>query len=427
MKNIHEYASKKTFRYVDLIEIYNMIMNNIKTTNTVHIDIRDSYGYVLAEDIYSPYDRPVYNISHVDGYAIKYEDLKEATSDQVKFKVVKGIDPRRAHEYELHKGEAVFIETGYPLPRGADTVIPIEDTFLINDYVVIPKKHMRGEHVFPRSTDYKKGELIIGKGTRITPFIIKALLDLGVGKIRVYRKPRVIIYSVGDELVDEPFRNEEWKLPMSTKYLDKYVIRYYGGQVIDEVKLPDNPRIIASRIRDDLDRADLFITIGGVSMGPKDHSWISLYEEFKPKQYWRGTKIHPARSTSGIIVKDKLIINQPGLHQSSLSALFFLIVPVINYLQGLSLEPSYPFIKARVKNEYIDKKYIDHYRLRPVKVFDEVAEIIDIMGSYYLRPLIESNGFIVLKPGIEYLRSNEIVNIFYMPPINYPPTANALW
>ena len=427
MQSIHEYASRKIYRHVDLIKIYNMIRGNVKTTDIVHVDIRNSYGCVLAENIYSPYDRPPYDISHVDGYAIKYEDLKDATGEHVKLKAVKGVDPRRAHKYELRRGEAVFVETGYPLPRGADTVVPIEDTFLIDDYVVIPKKYVRGEHVFPRSTDYGKGELIARKGTRITPFIIKALLDLGIGEISVYRKPRVIIYSVGDELVDEPFSNEEWKLPMSTRYLDRYVIQYYGGQVVDEEKLPDDPHIIASRIRDDLDRADLFITIGGVSMGPKDHSWISLYEEFKPKQYWRGTKIHPARSTSGIIVKDKLIINQPGLHQSSLSALFFVIVPVINYLQGLSLEPSYPYIKARVKNEYIDKKYIDHYRLRPVKVFDEAAEIIDTMGSYYLKPLIESNGFIVLKPGIEYLRSNEIVNIFYMPPISYPPTANALW
>ena len=427
MQSIHEYASRKIYGYVDLIKIYDMIKNNIKTTDIVLVDVKNSYGYVLAEDIYSPYDRPLYNISHVDGYAIKYEDLKEATSELVKFKVVKGIDPRRAHEYELDRGEAVFVETGYPLPRGADTVVPIEDTFLVNDHVVISKKYMRGEHVFPRLTDYKKGELIIRKGARITPFIIKALMDLGIGEIRVYRRPRVIIYSVGDELVDEPFSNEEWKLPMSTKYLDKYTIQYYGGQVIDMEKLPDDPKIIVSRIKDHLDKADLFITIGGVSMGPKDHSWISLYEEFKPQKYWRGTKIHPARSTSGIIVKDKLIINQPGLHQSSLSALFFVIVPVINYLQGLSLEPSYPYTRARIKNEYIDKKYIDHYRLRPVKVFDEIAEIIDIMGSYYLKPLIESNGFIVLKPGIEYLRSNEMINIFYMPPINYPPTANALW
>ncbi|MCD6301068.1 MAG: molybdopterin molybdotransferase MoeA [Staphylothermus sp.] len=427
MQSIHGFAARKIYRHIDLNKVYEMIKNNVKTTNVISIDVRKSTGYILAEDVYSPFDRPAYDISHVDGYAIRYEDLSEASGEHVKFKIVKGINSRKAHKYEIGKGEAVFVETGYPLPRGADTVIPIEDTVLMEDYVMIPKKYRRGEHVFRKATDYKKGELIIKKGTRITPFMIKALLDLGIGEIKVYRKPCIIVYSVGDELVDEPFSNEEWKLPMSTKYLDRHVIEHYGGQVIDEIKLPDDPRTIASSIREELERADLLITIGGVSMGPKDHTWITLYEEFKPKYYWRGTKIHPARSLSGLIIGEKLVINQPGLHQSSFSALFFVIVPVINYLQGLTLEPNYPYTIARIKNDYINKKYINHYRLRPAKVSGEEAQIINAKGSYYLKPILESNGFIVLKPGIDHLKTGEPTRIYYFPPINHPQTYNVLW
>lgn len=419
MSREYLFAMKKIYHHMELNRFYELIRKYINRSRKIEIDARKSLNHVLAENIYSPYDRPLYDLSHVDGFAVKYNDIKHASPENpVKLKIVDGVDSRKANTYSLRSGEAVFVETGYPLPIGADTVIPVEDTIVKDGYVYIGRPLPRHSHVFPRGNDYRRGELVFRKGTRITPFMLKTLLDLGIGKIKVYDKPRAALFSIGDELVDEPFDPINWRLPASTRFLDKYSIEYYGGIVLQDERLPDDPDYIVESVRDVIEDVDIVVTIGGVSMGPKDHTWISMYEAFKPQYYWRGLKIHPARSTSGLIINGKPIINQPGLHQSSLSALILVISPVINYMQGQPLKPLYPCVKLLSAEKFIDNKYLDHYRVRPVKIHDSKCEIIDMRGSYYLSPINRGDGFTVLKPGVKEINAGDSVRVCFYEPIH---------
>ncbi|ABN70678.1 MoeA domain protein, domain I and II [Staphylothermus marinus F1] len=419
MSKEYLFALKKIYHHMDLDKFYQLVREHVKQTRIIELDVRESLNHVLAENIYSPYDRPLFDLSHADGFAVKYDDIRNASEDNpVKLRIVRNINSRKANDYTLKNGEAIFVETGYPLPIGADTVIPIEDTIVENEYVYIRKPLPRFSHVFPRGSDYSRGEQVFSKGTRITPFILKTLLDLGVGEIRVYDKPRVALFSVGDELVDEPFDPINWRLPTSTRFLEKYAIEYYGGLIIREDKLPDDPKSIVEAVSSVVGEADIIVTIGGVSMGPRDHTWISLYEAFKPQHYWRGLKMHPARSTSGLFIDGKSIINQPGLHQSSLSALILVITPVLNYVQGQILEPRYPCINLSLMNKYVENKYIDHYRVRPVKIHGSKCEIIDLKGSYYLSPINMSDGFTVLKPGTREINVGDNIRVCFYEPIH---------
>ncbi len=415
----YSFIYEKIYKHMDLSKLYDLIRNNVRPLKTIRIDVRNAYNYVLAEDIYSPIDRPIDDLSHVDGFAVRYEDVKHASRESpVRLRIVKDINPRSAGEHEIREGEAVFVETGYPIPKGSDLVIPAEDVEIRDEYIIVYKSYEKYQHVFPRGTDYKAGSLVFRKGTRISPFMIKTMLDLGIGKIVVYDKPRVAIYSVGNELVDQPYDPSTGKLPTSTRIVDKYAVEYYGGIVIEEGKLNDDPGEIVGTIDNILDFVDMVITIGGVSMGPRDYSWISLYKKYKPRHYWRGLKIHPARSTSGLIIGDKIIINQPGLHQSSLSALILVITPILNYLQGMGIEPRYKCFRMISYRDYFENKMIDHYRVRPVRIInDSFGEILSMKGSYYLSPVNNGDAFTVLKPGVRGVGKGDVFKACIYEPV----------
>lgn len=409
----------KQYKHIELETLYEILKTSVSRTKIVRIDSKKAVGYVLAKPIHAIYDRPPLDISHVDGFAVRSSDLVNASrKNPVKLRLVKNIDPRRAGDYVLSRGETVFVETGHPIPVGADAVIPVEDTIVNDEYVYFHYSIKPGFHVFPGETDLRRGDLVFDKGVRITPLVIKILLDLGYNEVYVYNKPRIAIYSIGDEIIDQPYDPEIDKLPGSTRYLDKYSIKYYGGIIVDEDILPDNPEKIMNRIKNILHRTDLVVTIGGVSMGPKDKTWITLYRGFKPEKYWRGVKIWPGRSNSGLIVNGKPIINQPGLHQSSLTTLILIITPILNYMQGLELKPKYPCIEAELEEDIVMEKYIDHYRIWYLKLEGNRVKPIENKGSYYLSPMTKSNSYTILKPGVTKINRNTKINTCFYPPIH---------
>ncbi|MET1159488.1 MAG: molybdopterin molybdotransferase MoeA [Thermoprotei archaeon] len=421
-------VKEKKYKHIPLTRLYELLANSVNRVDTEYVDPRYALGRVLAEPVYAKYDRPLKDISHVDGFAVNTSDTIYASQyNPAKLRLVKGVDPRNADTYTLKRGETVFIETGYPLPSGANGVVPVENATIVDDYIRLTKPALPGNHVFRRATDFRRGEEVLPAGTRITPLTVKVLLDLGYEKIRVYRKPRVAVLSIGDEISDEPYNPETGRLPASTMYLVKYSLEYYGADVFYTDILPDNPSIIVKTIRELLGRADAIITIGGVSMGPRDHTWISLYRELNPSKWWRGVKLVPGRSCSGLIVNGKPVINQPGLHQGSFNTLIMITTPLINYMQGLVLEPRYPAIDTVLATDLSVTRYIDHHRVVYLEIRDEYAVQIENPGSYYLKPLIRSDAFTVLDPGIERIRRGSHIKAYFYPPIHQPPLSSTMW
>lgn len=413
-----EYGYKR-YRHVRLEELYDIIRRFIGRVNRVRVDVRKSLGHVLAEEIRVKYDRPDKDISHVDGFAVRSDDLSTATIYlPVKLRIVKGVDPRKADKYVLRRGETVFVETGHPIPPNADAVIPIEEVKIEGNYIIVDKPVYRYYHVFRRGSDFKAGEIVFTPGTRISSMVVKTLLDLGYEEVVVYRKPRVTLFSVGDELVDQPYKPGSGYLPASTRYLDEQALKYYGAEIIESRIIPDDPWVITKSVKEALEKADLVVTIGGVSMGPRDHSWIALYENLHPRMWWRGVKIFPGRSNSGLIIDDKLVVNQPGLHQSSLSTLILILTPILNYLQGGILKPIYPCFEVCLENDVYFNKYFDHYKIGFLNVRDGKAYFIESPGSYHLKPMTSSNAFTIVEPGIERIRKESYIDACIYPPIH---------
>lgn len=391
------------------------------------IDVRRALNKVLAEDVYSPIDRPWINLSHVDGFAVYSKDTLGATSTRpIKLRVVEGVNSRNAHEYSLKNGETVFVETGYPVPEGADAVIPVEAVKVVDNYVLVYSSVKPGFNITPKAGDVGKGELIARRGTIITPAIQKLMMDLGIRNIRVYDNPRVVVIGVGDELVDEIVPPTTSKIPNSSTYMVKGILEYHGANIVDTMILPDDPERIVNEVRGLVNNVDVVVTIGGVSMGPKDYTWKSLKEKLGAAKYFRGLRIQPGRATSGLRIGNSVVINMPGLPQSTLASLVFILLPLINYLRGIGLYIKLPYTIAVNKRKVEVKKYPSFHRIRYVTLQDKYAEVVAETDSYYISPIALTDGFTIIPPGKTIIDKNEEIKVYHLPPVHEVPYSDIL-
>ena len=414
----------KLYKYRYPQDVLTVLTSKIEP-RVLEVDVRKSCYEVLAEDIYSPVNRPWADLSHVDGYAVIADDLKGASShNPIKLKIVKNIDPRNAHLYTLKPGETVFVETGYPLPKNSNAVIPVESVRVTGDHMYVYHEIKENTNIITMASDFKKGELVVKKGTLVTPGLQKILIDLGIKRVKVYEKPRVALIAVGSEIVDEVVAPTTRKIPNSSSYLVKNVLEYYGAIVVEDLIVCDDQIEIINLVEKLVNKdIDLILTIGGVSLGPKDFTWSSLYNHFKPEIYFRGLRIHPGRSTSGMVINDKIIVNLPGLPQSTIAALIFIVIPLINYYRGLGAKIRLPYITLRNKEDVKIKRFYGFYRLRYVIIEQDKKQgkILSSIESYNISQLIRCQGFTIIYPNVHEIKRNVEIKVYFLPPLfEYP-------
>lgn len=409
---------EKLYKYVEPLEAVSLLIDGFKR-RTIRLRPEKSVGYILAEPVYAEIDRPYANLSHVDGWAVRSIDTLSASSESpVKLKVRDDVDSRRADQAELRPGETVFVETGFPIPINADAVIPVESARKIGNDVYIYAPVTRGYNVFPRSSDFRKGEKLLDKGTRITSYAAKLLMDAGVWRIKVYDKPKIAVYSTGVELKEEPAMPGQSYIPDSSRLFINNVIKELGGEIIDTANIPDSHESIAGVIEEIIDELDLVVTIGGVSMGPRDMTWTGIKMRIKYSRVFRGVKIHPGRSTSGFRTSIASILNLPGLPQSTIAATLLVLAPVIRYMSGAEPIIDKPTLYVRLAKDYRSDKYLGFYRIRYVEIMGGEAVILEDNPSYNVFTPLRSSGITIIPPGRKPLKGETIP--VYRPRMIYP-------
>lgn len=231
----------------------------------------DAVDCVLAEDVVSDVDLPAFDNSSMDGYAVTMPDAAAAAPGRpVTLPVIGDVPAGSREPARLTPGTAARIMTGAPLPAGADAVVPVEWTDGGTALVEIGRAPSAGQHVRPVGEDVRKGETLLREGTRLAPRHVALLAAIGRARVRVRPRPRVVVLSSGSELM-EPGR------PLGHGQI--YDANGYGlaaaaaelGAVARHVGIvADDPRELLAMLEDQLVRADLLITSGGVSMGAYD-------------------------------------------------------------------------------------------------------------------------------------------------------------
>ncbi len=331
--------------------IQNLEINNYKTKKLYLVD---TLGYVLAEDIVADHNSPEFPTSAMDGYAIIHEDMTLGTLK------VGSINPAgSALKEEVIGGTCIKTFTGSLMPHGADTLIPIENVEVDGDEIIIKEEVPQGFSVREVGENYAKGQMLIPKGTKIDFPQIGVMASLNIANVLVYEKPTVAIISTGSELLElgEEQTNDS-QIRSSNNYILEAIVNKYDGIPMQLGCIKDDKATITTAISDALEKSDIVVTTGGVSVGDFDFVKDVIYE-IGCDVVFKGVRVKPGQHIMVARKDDKFIIGLPGFAYSSTVTALLYLVPLIEKLQQgksslrkIKAKLAEPFVKRAKKAEF---------------------------------------------------------------------------
>ena len=410
----------------DLLPVRNAqekILATIRTSPPELCVPDEAYGRVLAETILSPLDLPPFTNSSMDGFAVQSEDIGSASpTSPVRLPVVMDIPAGVFPGRSLNAGEAARILTGAPLPQGADTVVPVEDTDQANSqkvtnlpkFVNIFKAIKSGTNIRPAGEDLRKGQQVLDRGRVLQPQDIGLLISLGIRQVKVMRRPRVALFSSGDELLtpDEP--QAAGKIYDTNRYVLAGLLRNAGAEVI-QVPIARDSR---QSVIDTLDRArdanpDLILSSAGVSVGVFDFVQ-QVIKEFGDLTFWK-VNMRPGKPIAFGNYKGIPFLGLPGNPVSAYVGCIVFALPIIRKLQGLP-----PFEQELVKAvltepvESADGRQ-SYYRgiLRRENGITK-ASLTGHQGSGNLFSLVQANALLIVPEGVKIFHAGDEISAWVL-------------
>ena len=244
------------------------ILATVTPLAPAELSLGDVHGLVLAEDVSTAGPLPSFDNSGMDGYAVRVEDVAAATEENpVTLPVTAEVAAGDTGAYALQPGTAIKIMTGAMLPHGAEAVVPVEWTDGGSARVTIKVGAEYGNAVRLAGEDAKAGQVLVTAGTLLKPMHIAVIAAAGRGSVLVRPRPRVVVLSTGNELAEPGSPVVPGRIWDSNSFMLAAAAREAGCLAYRRVALPDHPDEVLPAIEDQLVRADLMITTGGVSMG----------------------------------------------------------------------------------------------------------------------------------------------------------------
>ena len=253
-----------------------IILNLVKVLDSVKdcetVDLQNARERILAVDVTGKLDIPHWDNSAMDGYAVRYEDVKNCSEDNpVNLKIVSEIAAGDRPKIGIQSMQAARIFTGAMLPEGTDTIVIQENTTRDGDKVKILAAPQAKEFVRHRGAFYRSGTPILKAGVKIGASEIAVLATAQCTELSVYRRPKVAILSTGDELVIPEQPLEPGQIVDSNQYALASFVAQNGGIPIKLGIVPDRPEALKKAIAKAIESADLVLSTGGVSVGDYDY------------------------------------------------------------------------------------------------------------------------------------------------------------
>jgi molybdenum cofactor synthesis domain-containing protein len=375
----------------------------------------EAYNRVLNEDVVSTLDIPPFNRSTVDGYAVKAEDTFGANENQpAKLTVSGSVNIGEQSNLKVIKGEAVEIVTGAPIPEGADAAVMVEDTEREDSELHVFGAVTINENVMKKGSDIKKGVVVLKNGQVLGSSEIGVLAALGLTKVKVLKIPIVAVLSTGGE-VTEPGK----ALPLGKIYdINAYSISTAviesGGKPVHFGVVPDDKEALAKAMQTAVASADMVITSGGVSVGPRDYTPQIVDSLGKPGIVVYGIAVKPGKPTTVGFVGDKPVFSLPGHPTSALLIFYLLARPLILRLAGR------PAAGMRIVRAFAGSRMFSAKGRRTfvmVKLeFDKdcrlIAEPVETGASGAITTLANADGFVEIAENEQFVDVDQEVAVF---------------
>jgi molybdopterin molybdotransferase len=380
--------------------------------------LMDSLDLALCEDVVAGISLPGFDNSAMDGYAVQADDVTAATEENpVSLPVVGEIPAGQAATHRLSPGTAMKIMTGAPIPEGADAVVPYEitDRGLTDVLVYVPVSS--GQHVRRRGEDVEEGELLLKTDHQLDARSIGLLAAIGMDKVLVRPRPRVAVISTGSELVEpgQPL-NALDQIYDSNSYMIAAAARSAGAQVYRVGLVSDDPEQVRQIIVDQLIRADVILTTGGVSEGDYD-----VIKEVMPSlgatEFTR-VAMQPGKPQGfGLIGEDRTpMIMLPGNPVSAFVSFEVFARPVIRKLMGATPYTRTP-VRCRAAHSMTSALGRKQLARGIVTVDGEGGRHVELAGghgSHLLADLARANALVILEEQVDIVEAGEDVDVWLL-------------
>lgn len=358
----------------------------------------ESLGLPIHEDFVSPIDLPLFDNSSMDGYAVRAEDVVGASrQNPVTLPVVGEISAGSAKPFAISAGTAVKIMTGAPIPRGADAVVPFEETDRGNARVQVYAAADRGARIRPKGEDITAGDTVLPAGSVLGPREIGLLSSLGAPRVKARPRPRVVVISTGNELREPGTHLDYDSIYDGNSYMLAAAIREAGAICYRVGAVPDSPRRFQRVLSEQLVRADLVVTSGGISKG--DHDVVKETLSALGTVEFNEVAMQPGKPQGFGKVFDEQtpIITLPGNAVSAYVSFEVFVLPAIRRMMGRTPYRR-PMVHAVLASDLRSRPGVRQYVRAVFEVTHRGAKVTPLegAGSHMVGTLAKANALIIV-------------------------------
>jgi len=403
------------------------ILATITPLTPTELGLDDIGGLVLAEDVSAVSALPSFDNSGMDGYAVRVEDVAAATEETpVTLPVTAEVAAGDTGAYALQPGTAIKIMTGAMLPHGAEAVVPVEWTDGGSARVSIRAGAAYGNAVRLAGEDAKAGEVLVTAGTRLRPMHVAVIAAAGRGSVLVRPRPRVVVLSTGNELAEPGTPLVPGRIWDSNSFMLAAAAREAGALAYRQAILPDHPDEVLPAIEDQLIRADLMVTTGGVSMGGEHDVVKAALQQLGTITFRKvamqpgmpqgfGTIALPAAVTPEAAAGDRVpIFTLPGNPVSAYVSFQVFARPAIAALQGydgLGLEKVQAELTGPLRSPAGRRSFLRG-------VLDRAAGKVTPLtgqGSHQIATLGKANALVVVPEWVVQMSEGDTAEVLVLP------------
>ena len=361
------------------------------------VALEAAYHRVLARDLAALRTQPPQAMSAMDGYAVRASD---ATTVATRLRISGEVAAGRPFAGSVRAGEAVRIFTGGVVPAGADAVIIQEDTTADGDHVIISAAARPGRHIRPAGIDFRKGDVLLKAGTRLTDRDLALAAGMNHPALAVRRRPRVALLATGDELVMPGTEPGPGQIVYSNGYALRALARSEGAEIVDLGIAADTLIATTTAIRRARETgADILVTTGGASVGDHDLVKRSLEAEGVAMAFWR-IAMRPGKPMMHGRLGAMRVIGLPGNPVSSYVCALLFLVPLIRKLSGrldVFLKPEKALLGRDIGANDVREDYL-RARLEVRADGVLIATPVDHQDSSLLANLAAAQALVIRPP-----------------------------
>ncbi|RLT45326.1 MAG: molybdopterin molybdenumtransferase MoeA [Chloroflexi bacterium] len=380
---------------------------------TEQIATADALDRVLASSLISPQDLPEFARSTVDGYAVNAVDTYGASSSLPAFLTVIGeVAMGRASELRMGVGEAALVHTGGMIPAGANGVVMVENTQVVDAASIeVLRPVAEGENVIQIGEDIRAGEPILGAGRRLRPQEIGGLLALGITTVTVAVPPRVAIISSGDEVVapDQPVA------PGQVRDINSYTLagltRRAGGEPILYGIVPDDRAALEAAAAQAHAEADIVVLSAGSSVSYRDLSVEVIAGLGAPGVLVHGLSVRPGKPTIVAVADGKPVFGLPGNPVSAMVIFDLIVAPTIRALLGAQEQPKAQMQARLARNIASTAGREDYVQVRLEEREGEVWAVPVLGKSNLIYTLVHADGTVKIDLNANGIREGAWVTV----------------